>query len=101
MLGTPPIKTIKKTDKTIKKKQSATRNIDKLTESHLIFCRNYLVLLSNFKTNNMKQIKVIKKVERYFENFIKLCNTNQNITNDKFKEINFKINELKQHILPK
>ena len=59
MIGTPPIKTIKKSDKPVVKRTLS--NIDKLRESHFIFCKNYLVTLSNFKTNNIEQRNYIEK----------------------------------------
>ena len=99
MSGTLPIKTIRKSDKQVVKKTLS--NIDKLRKSHFIFCKNYLVTLSNFKTNNIEQRNYIEKVREYFEFFINQCNTNQNITNDEFKKINLTINTIKEHVSKK
>ena len=66
-----------------------------------MFCKSYLVTLSNFNTNNIKQRNYIKEVRIYFEHIIKLCNTNQNITNNRFEKINLTINTIKKHVSKK
>ena len=99
MGGTPPIKTIRKSNKPVVKRTLS--NIDKLRESHMMFCKKYLVTLSNFKTNNIRLRDYIKRVKRYFEIFINQCNTNKNITNDGFEKINLTINTIKEHVSKK
>mgnify|MGYP001177687642 FL=1 len=99
MSGTPPIKTIRKSNQPVVKRTLS--NIDKLRKSHFIFCKNYLVILSNFKTNNIKQRNYIEKVKKYFEFFINQCNTNKNITNNAFEKINLTINTIKKHVCKK
>lgn len=99
MSGTPPIKTIWKSDKSVVKRTLS--NIDKLRKSHLMFCKNYLLTLSNFKTNNIRLRDYIKRVIKYFKIFINQCNTNKNITNDGFKKINLTINTIKEQVSKK
>lgn len=86
MLGTPPIKTIKKPVK--------MRNIDKLRTSYYRFCKSYLVVLS--KAN--KTIKVIRDVEKYLKHFIHICNQNKEIENSKYRPLNLNLYNLVQNI---
>jgi hypothetical protein len=92
MSGTPPIKTIKKSYKTISHKS----NIDILREKYIVFCRNYLIALFKCKTTVEKEISIIQNVRQYIIQFIKHCNDNVTITFDNYVKINKTLNDLKK-----